>query len=237
MVSLTRPTSRIFGAICLGIFALLVLSIPFAHKHYQPSLYSHVCWSGLCGEPWSVTLPPAASALDVDVLRGLWEAHGRLEPLLRQKDSTTRKTPTADYDAAIIYLTSQNRAMETLASLETVARNMALKRAYPTLLLHDGDLSDPLMQEALMLRWSQRIEELSESTTESPILSSRMEAMSPLFEFVRIDLTPPKEPQMLGAHGLQPVWESRWPGESDKLCLTCSKVLYGICVCMKWPVE
>lgn len=101
--------------------------------------------------------------------------------------------------------------METLASLETIARNVAFKRAYPILLLHDGDFADPLLQEAFTLKWSERIAELHD--TEGRGLSSRMEAMQPSFEFVSIDMTPPQEAQKLGAFGLRAVWESRWPGK------------------------
>lgn len=127
--------------------------------------------------------------------------------------TSSRSPKGSSFSAAVVYLTggTSSRTIDTIASMETLARYMPFKRPYPILLMHNGDLADPVYQQAFLLRWTDRIEELR-NVSEKHVWK-RMEAMRAVIEFVQVDLIPPEDAMRLGLHDLAPVFSKVWPGK------------------------
>jgi hypothetical protein len=125
------------------------------------------------------------------------------------------KPADAPYSAVILYMLDSraSRVWDTLASLETLARNVPFEHPYPILFLQSGDFDDPVLQDAMVARWLERIDELR-LASEKPSILQRMETMAELIEFVRVDFTPNHEALQAGVEGLKPFFPTVWPGES-----------------------
>jgi hypothetical protein len=128
------------------------------------------------------------------------------------------KPSDAPFSAAILYMLDSraSRVWDTLASLETLARNVPFEHPYHILLLQSGDFDDPVLQEAMVARWLERIDELRLASEKTSVLQ-RMETMAELIEFVRVDFTPNIEAMRLGVEGLNPFFPTVWPGEWDEI--------------------
>ena len=125
-------------------------------------------------------------------------------------EHATHNTSTT-YTAAILYLTRLSRLLETASSLESLALHMPMDQPYPILLLQEGDLESPMIQDEFRSRWLARADERErEGETQ---LAGKMRGMGEMFEFPHVDLGAPTEMARLGVQELDPLDRARWPGK------------------------
>jgi hypothetical protein len=171
---------------------------------------------------WPAFAPPRSSSPDVEGIRRSFASSGDFYqslPVVHDSSSLAHEKPTdAPYSAVILYMLDArgNRVWDTLASLETLARNVPFEHPYPILFLQSGDFDDPILQEAMVARWLERIDELRQASEKTSVLQ-RMETMAEVIEFVRVDFTPNLEAMRLGVEGLNPFFPGVWPGECDEI--------------------
>ncbi|RSH85788.1 hypothetical protein EHS25_003929 [Saitozyma podzolica] len=162
---------------------------------------------------WPAFAPSPSNSPAVEDIRQSFASSGDFYESLPVMPLAPEKPADAPYSAVILYMLDSraSRVWDTLASLETLARNVPFEHPYPILFLQSGDFDDPVLQDAMVARWLERIDELH-LASEKPSVLQRMETMAELIEFVRVDFTPNLEALRAGVEGLKPFFPTVWPG-------------------------
>lgn len=98
-----------------------------------------------------------------------------------------------------------------MTSIEFSLRYVPWQDVYETIFFHEGDYSDPQLQQRFLQRYDDRIAIVRASG--EPELADKMVAFRSGFDFVAIDVSAPVAALNIINETPPPVWAGRWPGE------------------------